>query len=111
MKTIMIFFAVLSLTMIATAQNYQIDWYVIASGGGHAESANYQADGTVGQAIAGTMSSDNYIVESGFWVGGGGAGGGCGYYVVGDYNGSETFNVADIISSFSKRGDCNFNSV
>ncbi len=32
-----------------------------------------------------------------------GVGGGpCGAYVVGDYNGSESFNVADIISAFSK---------
>ena len=84
------------------AQNYSIDWYVIGSGGGHAESANYQADGTIGQPLVGTMSSANYTVESGFWVGTGPAGGGCGFYVVGDYNGNEIFNVADIIGAFSK---------
>ena len=54
---------------IASAQSYQIDWYVIASGGGHSESINYGIDGTVGQPITGESSSDNYIVEAGFWVG------------------------------------------
>ncbi|MEE9554970.1 MAG: hypothetical protein V3W18_11790 [candidate division Zixibacteria bacterium] len=99
-KTLIMF---LFFSSAAFAQNYSIDWYVIASGGGHAESDNYQTDGTIGQWLVGTMSSPNYIVESGYWVGGqGGGGGGCGFYVTGDYNGSESFNVADIISSFSK---------
>ncbi|MEE9553685.1 MAG: hypothetical protein V3W18_05255, partial [candidate division Zixibacteria bacterium] len=87
---------------VAFAQEYSVDWYVIASGGGHAESENYKADGTIGQPIVGQSSSENYGVESGFWVGGGGGGSPCGFYVVGDYNGSTSFNVADIISAFSK---------
>lgn len=102
MNIIRITAILLALVSTISAQNYRIDWYVIASGGGHSESANYQADGTMGQPLAGTMSSPNYIVESGFWVGTGSSGGGCGFYVVGDYNGNETFNVADIIGAFSK---------
>jgi len=57
------------LASTAAAQNYSIDWYVIASGGEHSESNNYQVDGTIGQAIVGQSSSDNYIIEAGFWVG------------------------------------------
>jgi hypothetical protein len=64
-----IFAAVLSLTVIASAQNYEIDWYTIASGGGHSESINYQADGTIGQPIVGQSSSENYTLKSGYWVG------------------------------------------
>ena len=85
MKTIRIISLLMFLTSVATAQNYQIDWYVIASGGGHAESENYQADGTIGQGIVGQTSSDNYIVEAGFWVGIGGAGDDC-IYIPGDVN-------------------------
>ena len=80
-----ILIALILLTTIATAQNYTIDWYVIASGGGHTESDNYQADGTIGQGIVGQTSSDNYIVEAGFWVGIGGAGDDC-IYIPGDVN-------------------------
>jgi len=88
---------------LASAQNYTIDWYVIASGGGHAVSENYQVDGTIGQPLAGQASSENYSVESGFWVGAGsGSGSPCGLYVVGDFNGSDVFNIADIVSAFSK---------
>ena len=97
LKTLTLF---LILPSLASAQNYSIDWYVIASGGGHAESENYQADGTIGQPVVGQSSSENYSMEGGFWVGGGGSP--CGDYAVGDYNGSGSFNVADIISAFSK---------
>jgi len=87
---------------IVSAQTYQIDWYVIGSGGGHSQSSSYQLDGTIGQPIVGTSSSSNYIVESGFWVGAGEQGSICGPYIIGDYNGSNSFNVADIIAGFSK---------
>jgi hypothetical protein len=53
---------------IATAQTYRIDWYVMGSGGGHAQSSNYQIDGTIGQPIVGQAASANYQVEAGFWT-------------------------------------------
>lgn len=101
MRFIKFLMILLLLVSSAIAQNYSVDWSVIASGGGHAASANYQVDGTIGQPITGQSSSENYSVEGGFWAGFA-EGSVCGLYFVGDYNGSGTFNVADIISSFSK---------
>lgn len=75
---------ILLIATTASAQTYQIDWYVIGSGGGQAQSANYQINGTVGQPIVGVSSSSNYIVESGFWVGAGLVS--CYDYVPGDVN-------------------------
>ena len=46
---------------------FDISWHVIAGGGGTMESAQYAADGTVGQAATGLMSSGNSTVCSGFW--------------------------------------------
>ena len=69
MKIIKIIMIVALLTSSAFTQNYSIDWYVIASGGGHSESSSYQIDGTIGQPIVGQLSSDNYIVVAGYWVG------------------------------------------
>jgi hypothetical protein len=83
--------------ILARAQNYQIDWYVIGSGGGHSSSGNYQIDGTIGQPIIGQSSSPNYIIESGFWVGFG-VGGGC-EYTPGDANGNGAFNGLDVTYS------------
>jgi hypothetical protein len=78
---------VLIILLIATAifaQTYQIDWYVIGSGGGHSESGAYSIDGTIGQPIVGVSSSANYRIEAGFWVG---AGAPMGYeYLPGDVN-------------------------
>ncbi|MCD6162943.1 MAG: hypothetical protein J7K40_11090 [candidate division Zixibacteria bacterium] len=69
----------------AIAQTYQIDWYVIGSGGGSSSSESYSVDGTIGQPIVGQTSSENYIVEAGFWVGSGA--GPSGYeYLPGDVN-------------------------
>ena len=94
MKIINIVLLLFLMTSFAMAQNYQIDWYVIASGGGEMSSTSYSVNGTVGQPIVGTSSSTGYIIESGFWVGAGVAGG-CDY-VVGDVNGSDSYNGLDI---------------
>jgi hypothetical protein len=94
MRLIKILITSLLLAPFSLAQNYQVDWYVIASGGGVMSSASYNANGTIGQPIVGTSSSANYIIESGFWVGAG-AIGGCDY-VVGDVNGSASYNGLDI---------------
>jgi hypothetical protein len=72
MKMIGIISFLLIIPSLCAAQNYRIDWYVIGSGGGHAESGNYQVNGTIGQPIVGQSSSSNYIVEAGYWVGIGG---------------------------------------
>jgi len=84
MKTLFTVLAILLLTCIVSGQTYQIDWYVIGSGGGHSESGAYSIDGTIGQPIVGMSSSANYRVEAGFWVG---AGASSGYeYLPGDVN-------------------------
>src|SRR4030042_1022912 len=75
---------VLFVPVLISAQTYQIDWYVIGSGGGHSESGAYSVDGTIGQPIVGVSSSANYRIEAGFWVG---AGASSGYeYLPGDVN-------------------------
>jgi len=94
MKIINVLLLLILMTSIAMAQNYRIDWYVMASGGGEMSSTNYGISGTAGQAITGFSTSLGYIIESGFWVGAGAAGG-CDY-VVGDANGSDSYNGLDI---------------
>jgi hypothetical protein len=99
-----ILIVLLLLASFASAQDYSVDRYVIASGGGEMVSASYSADGTVGQPLTGSSSSTSWIVESGFWAGAG-AIGGC-EYVVGDVNGSSSYNGLDITYgvSFFKGG-------
>jgi len=59
-------FALASFT--ASAQNYSIDWYKVAGGGGTSTGATYQVTGTIGQPEAGgAMSGGNYSVTGGFW--------------------------------------------
>ena len=53
----------------AAAQNYSIDWYKVAGGGGTSTGATYQVTSTIGQADAGSaMSGDSYSLTGGFWA-------------------------------------------
>jgi hypothetical protein len=61
---------ILGLLLPATgfAQQYSIDWYKIAGGGGTSTGATYQVTGTIGQPDAGgAMSGGSYSVTGGFW--------------------------------------------
>jgi hypothetical protein len=49
-------------------QNYSIDWYKVAGGGGTSTNGQYSLIGTIGQADAsGAMHGGNYSVTGGFW--------------------------------------------
>jgi len=50
-----------------TAQNFNIDWYKVAGGGGASANGQFALTGTLGQANAGTMSDSNYSLTGGFW--------------------------------------------
>jgi hypothetical protein len=51
------------------AQQYTIDWYKVAGGGGTSTGGTYTVNGTIGQPDAGgTMSGGNYSVTGGFWA-------------------------------------------
>jgi hypothetical protein len=64
-----LFAVVLSLgaVLAAAAQNYSINWYAVAGGGGMSTNGSYSVNGTIGQADAGTMSGGNYAVDGGYW--------------------------------------------
>ena len=53
----------------ASAQQYSIDWYKIAGGGGTSTGGTYQVSGTIGQHDAGgPMTGGNYSLTGGFWA-------------------------------------------
>ncbi len=53
----------------ALAQQYSIDWYKIAGGGGISTGGTYQVNGTIGQHDAGgPMTGGNYSLTGGFWA-------------------------------------------
>ena len=99
MKIFHVLIFILIVPALTYAQAYQIDWYIIGSGGWHSQSASYRLDGTIGQPIVGQSSSTNYQIEAGFWVGAGApAGPGC-VYVTGDANNNGSFNGLDVVYS------------
>ena len=58
----------LLLALFASAQNYSIDWYKVADGGGVSTSAVYMVSGTIGQHDAGgPMMGGSYSLTGGFW--------------------------------------------
>jgi hypothetical protein len=67
MKTALLWLGLLLLPLGIQAQNYTIDWYKIAGGGGVSTGGNYSLSGTIGQPDAGVMIGGNYSVVGGFW--------------------------------------------
>ena len=51
-----------------SSASYNLDWDVVASGGGVATSTSYIVRGTTGQPALGSKSSTNFQERSGFWV-------------------------------------------
>ncbi len=98
MKLIIFFIFPILLYSITAAQDYQVDWYVVASGGGHSQSANFGVEGTLGQTVIGRSTSANYLVDAGFWWGT--VGPRC-EYVTGDANGNGSFNGLDVVYAVS----------
>ena len=67
MKTLILFFAVL-IPAIGFSQQYSIDWYKIAGGGGTSSGGNYSVSGTIGQPDAsGAMTGGIFSVNGGYW--------------------------------------------
>lgn len=59
----------MSLTSFAIAQNYSIQWFKIAGGGGTSTGTQYSLSGTIGQHDAsGPMSNGQFSVAGGFWA-------------------------------------------
>lgn len=49
------------------AQNYAINWYSIAGGGGTSSGGVFSISGTIGQPDAGLLTAANYSMVGGFW--------------------------------------------
>ncbi len=54
---------------LAWAQQYSVDWYKVAGGGGTSTNGQYSVSGTIGQPDASAaMSGGPYSVTGGFWA-------------------------------------------
>ena len=58
----------LCLPMFCQAQNYSINWFTVAGGGGTSTGGVYTVNATIGQAVAGgPITGGNYAATTGFW--------------------------------------------
>lgn len=77
MKKVVSLGTILTLLLLAgnvlamSSANYRLDWFtpLNSGGGGHAASASYAADLTLGQTAIGEASSASYGTGLGFWYG------------------------------------------
>lgn len=69
MKAVILCVVTLMLAAFAArAQNYTIDWYKVAAGGGTSTNGSFQVTGTIGQHDAGgPMMGGEYSLTGGFW--------------------------------------------
>ena len=66
-RILVLIFAMVTTTLHATAQNYDLTWFTIGGGGGSSSGGSYSLDGTIGQPDAGMLSGGDYTLEGGFW--------------------------------------------
>ncbi len=68
-RSFVVSLALFSIALTARAQNYSIDWFKIAGGGGTSTGGTYQVSGTIGQPEAGVAMSGGYYYSAigGFW--------------------------------------------
>src|SRR5208283_1571910 len=68
MKKLILLFGLLVPT-ICFGQQYSINWYKVAGGGGVSTGGTYQVSGTIGQHDAGgPLTGGSYSLTSGFWA-------------------------------------------
>ena len=65
--TTLVLFTLASAALAQASVNYDLSWHVIAEGGGRMEGQNHTVLGTIGQPIAGKLSSTGHTLDSGFW--------------------------------------------
>ena len=50
------------------AQNYSVNWHVVAAGGGVSTNFQYAVSGTIGQPAVGHLTGGPYAIDGGFWA-------------------------------------------
>jgi hypothetical protein len=56
------------LASVRAAGELTIGWWSVDGGGSHSSGGAYTVEGTIGQADAGTPSSDRFTVAGGYWA-------------------------------------------
>jgi hypothetical protein len=64
---ILLVISLLSLAPALEAQDFSLDWYKVAGGGGTSAAGAYSLSGTLGQPEAGILKGGSYSMAGGFW--------------------------------------------
>jgi len=67
LRSFALYVGIVLLPAAVSAQNYSVDWYVVAGGGGISTHGQYAISGTIGQPEAGAMNGGNFSLTGGFW--------------------------------------------
>jgi hypothetical protein len=63
-----IFYAVwLFIPRLLAAQDFDLDWFAVAAGGGDSSGGDFELSATIGQAGAGDMAGVDFAISGGFW--------------------------------------------
>jgi len=56
-------------TLAASPNGFDLGWHIITSGGGQSASTDYVIGSSIGQPVVGGLSGGSYRLEAGFWPG------------------------------------------
>jgi hypothetical protein len=57
----------LLIPFLLAAQDFEMDWYAVAAGGGEGSGGDFALSATVGQPEAGDMAGGDFALTGGFW--------------------------------------------
>src|SRR5439155_22636660 len=60
-------FLLLLAPTLVCGQQFAIDWFAVACGGGVSAGGQYSVSGTIGQADAGFLGGGSFMLAGGFW--------------------------------------------
>ncbi len=63
------FVLVLASSVLASPQQYSLDWWTVDAGGGVSQGGSFRLSGAVGQPDAGALYGGSYNLYGGFWTG------------------------------------------
>jgi hypothetical protein len=74
-KILILCLAALLLVLIAgtafaavSASDFTVDWWVFSGGGAPSSAGSFAMNGSLGQTVIGTSSSNNFSIDHGYWL-------------------------------------------
>ena len=65
---VLVFILAIGASAAVLTSSFDIDWWVLSGGGAPSSGGNVELNGSLGQSVIGMAESDDYEIDSGYWL-------------------------------------------